>query len=87
MALHEPLRVDAMRARLQARYDEFHLGAKPFGLPGEKASQAVLRWRRGYCGAALQNAGLMAPWMAASDAVQTGRHGVSGSAVPMRFLR
>ena len=68
-----------MRALLRERYAAFHLGPKPFGREGEtKAQQTVDRWRRGYCGAAFANGGLMAPWWRTDEVVPPSRWGVRG---------
>jgi arylsulfatase B len=63
-----PQHVRRLRALLARRWDEFHLGERPFGRNGEKPLQTVARWRRGYCAAALGNRGFMAPWYASADA-------------------
>lgn len=62
--------VDRLRSALIQRWDEFHLGERRFGRLGEKPTQTVTRWRRGYCGAALRHSGFMAPWAAQDEAVR-----------------
>lgn len=68
LSSQHPQRVRRLRALLAQRWDEFHLGDRPFGRNGEKPLQTVARWRRGYCAAALGNHGFMAPWYAPGDA-------------------
>lgn len=75
LALAEPERVDALRARLHQRFEEFHLGPKPFGIGRETPTQTVSRWRKGYCGAALAHHGMMAPWKSARDDIHPSSFG------------